>query len=71
VTADEAALYVMMNMTYVAQDVRLPPGRSRGWRRIVDTSLPAPADFVQPEDAKPIDTSTYRLAEFAVAIFEA
>jgi glycogen operon protein len=68
-TPDESALHVMINMAATPRALPLPPALPREWRRIADTTLPAPDD-VTPAGV-PILGPRYRLPGQGVAIFEA
>jgi glycogen operon protein len=68
-TADEPALHVMINMAATLRALPLPPALPREWRRIADTTLPAPDD-VTPVGV-PILGAQYQLPGHGLAIFEA
>jgi isoamylase len=68
-TPDEPALHVMINMAATPRALPLPPALPHEWRRIADTTLPAPDD-VTPAGV-PILGARYRLPAHGVAIFEA
>jgi glycogen operon protein len=45
-------LHVMFNAHWTSQPFQLPPRGGRwGWKRLVDTNLPSPDDFVEEKDA--------------------
>jgi glycogen operon protein len=69
VASEEPALHVMINMAPTLRALPLPSPLPREWRRIADTTLPAPDD-VTPAGI-PILGTQYRLPAHGVAIFEA
>ncbi|MBN1239874.1 MAG: glycogen debranching protein GlgX [Gammaproteobacteria bacterium] len=71
--AAEPSLHVMINMSGGTLELPLPspPGAADGgWRRVVDTSLPAPHDIVSPDAASTLAASSYPVAPLTVAVFE-
>jgi glycogen operon protein len=68
-TPQEPELHVMINMSGTQRLLPLPHVLPRAWRRIADTTMPA------PEDVAPAGVPTlgqqYRLPPHGVAIFEA
>jgi glycogen operon protein len=67
-TREEPALHVMINMAPTARDLPLPEAGARDWRRIVDTTLPAPDDIVPAGTAAAVER--YRVGPHGVAVFE-
>jgi glycogen operon protein len=60
--AGDYLLFVMLNAASYAVSVQVPPaGRARRWRRVIDTSLPAPEDFLLDELVTP-DAQDYYIA---------
>ncbi|MFB0533890.1 MAG: glycogen debranching protein GlgX [Anaerolineae bacterium] len=54
-------LHVMLNAYWEPLTFELPPLQAgERWHRIVDTALPAPDDFSDPEAAPPLDENWYR-----------
>jgi isoamylase len=50
----------------------LPPGpesAERGWRRVIDTGLPAPQDFIPWDVAPRVTSSRYTLQPRSIALF--
>jgi isoamylase len=69
VTPSEPALHVLINMAATPCVLSLPNVLPRTWRRIADTTIPAPDD-VTPAGV-PMIGAQYRLPPHGVAIFEA
>jgi isoamylase len=62
-------LHVMLNMSGQDLDFEIPPVPGRGWRRVVDTSMPSPQDIALPGDeieVKPDDR--YRVNAHSVVV---
>ena len=56
-------LFVIMNANSESQWVQLPPSRDAlRWARVVDTSLPAGEDFLDPGREVTIDPSDHYIA---------
>ncbi|HUK13811.1 MAG TPA: glycogen debranching protein GlgX, partial [Thermoanaerobaculaceae bacterium] len=56
-------VFVILNAAEELQDFGLPPlPAAMGWRRVVDTSLPAGLDFAEPGGEVPIDPPGHYLA---------
>ncbi|HUL82443.1 MAG TPA: glycogen debranching protein GlgX [Gammaproteobacteria bacterium] len=66
---DEPSLHVMINMAPTVRGLPLPPALPREWRRVADTTLPAPDD-VTPAGVRVVGAQ-YRMPPHGVAIFEA
>lgn len=47
--SNDADLYVMINASCEARTFVIEQGRASEWRRVIDTSLPSPADFCEPD----------------------
>ena len=65
-------LHVMLNSYWQALPFELPPlltGES--WHRLIDTALPAPDDFCEPDAAPRIHEDVYRVPLRAVAVLVA
>ncbi|MCL5966111.1 MAG: glycogen debranching protein GlgX [Deltaproteobacteria bacterium] len=61
--AGEYQLFVILNADYRPQTVRVPPlADGRKWRRMIDTSLPAGDDFLDPGREAPLDPPDAYLA---------
>jgi len=55
-------LHVMLNAYWEPLMFELPPlPTGERWHRIVDTALPTPGDFSDPEAARPMDGDRYRV----------
>ena len=65
---DDPDLHVMMNMYWEALDFELPAVMGRGWFRVIDTSLPAPEDFAEPEREVEIAGDSYRVNSRSVVV---
>jgi isoamylase len=46
----------------------LPAEAVGGWRRVIDTSRPAPHDLVDPRHGEPVEGSTHAVAERSVVV---
>jgi isoamylase len=64
----EPALHVMINMAVGVRKLPLPDVAERSWRRIADTTLPAPEDIVPAGVA--VREAHYLLGPHGIAIFE-
>ena len=65
----EPALHVLINMAKTTKVLHLPRIAPRQWRRVADTTLPAPDDFNAA--GVPVPGSQYRLPPHGIAILEA
>jgi glycogen operon protein len=68
VAPQERALHVMINMAPTVRNLPLPDPAARNWRRVVDTTLPAPDDVAPAGVAIP--GNHYFLGAHGIAIFE-
>lgn len=59
-------LYVMINAYW--EDLDFVIQESYGWRRVVDTSLAAPGDVLEPGHEEPIGEPRYRVAARSVVV---
>lgn len=59
-------IYVMLNAGSSLVTFHLKVDHPEEWKRIADTGLPAPEDFI--EEGKALNSKTYRLIERAVAV---
>ncbi|WP_347353512.1 isoamylase [Intrasporangium sp.] len=66
-------VHAILNMWTEPLDFELPvlAGAAGPWRRFVDTSLDAPDDLREPEDAPVVEGATYRAAAHAVVLLVA
>ena len=65
---NDSDLYVMINafwedLTFVVQE-----GQATDWLRVVDTSLPSPADFCEPDSANALTSSSFRVKARSVVV---
>jgi len=66
--ADEL-LHVMLNAFWQPLDFELPtPPPGESWRRIADTALPSPGDFLSAREAPAVSSGRYRAGDRSVAI---
>lgn len=65
---NDSDLYVMINAFWEDLTFEIQEGRAGNWRRVVDTSLPAPADFCEPGTEETLHNLNYRVAARSVVI---
>ena len=70
VDADEADLYVVLNMSEHKQVMQLPEIPGSIWCLAVDTALSSPKDIVLPKDQKPVSKHHYHVEARSVLILE-
>ncbi len=61
-------LYVMINAYWRALTFTVQEGDLGKWKRVVDTSLPSPADFCEPGREVPIRSRIYEVAARSVVV---
>jgi isoamylase len=61
-------LYVMINAYSEDLDFQVQEGTTAEWRRVVDTSLESPLDFLEAGGESPLQSLHYRVAARAVAV---
>jgi isoamylase len=61
-------LYVMINAYWEDLDFQVPEATSAEWRRVVDTSLESPRDFLEPGGESSLESLHYRVAARSVAV---
>ncbi|OGA39999.1 MAG: glycogen debranching enzyme [Betaproteobacteria bacterium RIFCSPLOWO2_12_FULL_68_19] len=61
-------LYVMINAYWEDLDFQVQEGTTAEWRRVVDTSLDSPLDFLEPGGENPLQSLRYRVAARSVAV---
>ena len=61
-------LYVMINAYSEDLDFQIQEGLPAEWRRVVDTSLESPLDFLEPGGERPLQSLHYRVAARSVAV---
>jgi len=59
-------IYVMISAYWQELEFQIQEGTPREWMRIVDTSLPAPGDFVEP--SVPLQVMMYRVAPRSIVV---
>ncbi len=65
-------LHVILNAYWESLNFDLPPlPADLRWHRIIDTALPAPADFTPPDRAQPLDEHRYRAESRSVVVVSA
>jgi isoamylase len=63
---NDSDLYVLINAYWEDLDFAIQEGL--GWRRVVDTNLPAPHDVLEPGHEEPIGDQRYRVAARSVVV---
>jgi isoamylase len=61
-------IYVMVNAYWEDLGFQIQEGTAAEWRRVVDTSLDSPFDFLEPGDESPLRSLHYRVAARSVVI---
>jgi len=61
-------LYVMINAYWEALDFQVQEGTNAQWRRVADTSLDSPLDFLEPGGESPLQSLHYRVAARSIVI---
>ncbi len=61
-------IYVMINAYWDELTFQVQEGGPREWRRVVDTGLESPFDFLDPGSETPLQSSHYRVAARSVAM---
>ena len=64
----EGDLYVMVNAHWQPLPFRVQEGRAATWGRVIDTSLPSPADIVDPGNEVPLSSLEYEVAPRSVVV---
>lgn len=65
---DDDDLYVMINAAAEAAAFGIQEGNPGDWKRIIDTSLPTPADILESTDAVAVDDAFYGVAGQSVVV---
>ncbi len=68
---DEPPVHVVLNMAAATSMRQLPELDGLIWRRVVDTSLDSPEDFVAANAANPVEANRYPVQSYSIAVFEA
>jgi glycogen operon protein len=63
--------HMIFNAYWQALEFQLPELATGRWRRWIDTALESPEDVVPWQDARPVDGSTYRVADRSVVMLYA
>lgn len=61
-------IYVMINAYWEELTFRIQEGATNTWRRVVDTSLESPLDFLEPGNESPLQSMDYRVQGRAVVV---
>ena len=61
-------IYVMINAYWEELTFQIQEGTTKAWRRVVDTSLESPHDFLEPGNEIPLQSMRYRVPGRAVVI---
>lgn len=61
-------LYVMINAYWKELIFQIQEGTTEEWRRVLDTSLESPHDFLEPGDEMPLQSLHYRVAARTVVL---
>jgi glycogen operon protein len=65
---DEGDLYVMINAHDQPLTFHIQEGAVRDWRRVVDTSLPSPADIAEPRGEHKLKSLDYEVGPRSVVV---
>ncbi len=58
----DEVLHIMLNAYWEPLEFELPPvDGGSGWWRVVDTALPSPDDFCDPQTTRPLKLATYQV----------
>lgn len=63
-------LYVMINAYWEPLPFVIQEGQPTEWRRMIDTSLPSPADCVEPGKGQQLHSRSYEVKPRSVVVFE-
>ena len=61
-------IYVMISAYWEELTFQIQEGTPDEWRRVVDTSLGSPLDFLEPGNATPLQSSHYQVAARSVVV---
>jgi glycogen operon protein len=61
-------IYVMINAYWEGLTFQIQEGATNAWRRVVDTSLESPFDFLEPGNERPLQSLHYRVPGRAVVV---
>ncbi len=63
-------LYVMINAYWESLSFVIQEGQADEWRRVIDTSLTSPNDFIEPESGRPLQTRLYVVEARSVVVLQ-
>jgi glycogen operon protein len=66
----DSDLYVMINAFWQDLDFTVQEGQPGEWKRIADTGLPSPSDFIESSAAVPLTNATYQVKSRSVVVLE-
>lgn len=61
-------LYVMINAWWEELTFEIQEGAASAWRRVIDTSLDSPSDFLEPGNESPVQSMDYRVPARTVVV---
>lgn len=61
-------IYVMINAYWEELTFQIQEGAANAWRRVIDTSLESPFDFLEPGNESPLPSLHYRVPGRAVVV---
>ena len=61
-------IYVMINAYWEELTFQIQEGATNAWRRVVDTSLESPFDFLEPGQESPLQSMDYRVPGRTVVV---
>ena len=61
-------LYVMINAWWEELTFEIQEGEADTWRRVIDTSLESPSDFLEPGTESPLPSMHYRVPARTVVV---
>jgi len=61
-------IYVMINAYWEELTFQIQEGATNAWRRVVDTSLESPFDFLEPGSESPLQSLHYRVQGRAIVV---
>ena len=64
----DADIYVMINAYWEELTFQIQEGAATAWRRVVDTSLEGPFDFLEPGHERPLPSLQYRVPGRAIVV---
>jgi glycogen operon protein len=61
-------IYVMINAYWEELTFQIQEGATNTWRRVIDTSLDSPVDFLEPGNERPLQSLHYRVPGRSVVV---